>query len=475
MLIPVILSGGAGTRLWPLSRELYPKQFLPLTGERTMIQETALRAAGMRGVADPIVVCNESHRFLVAEQLREVGVVPQAILLEPVGRNTAPAVAVAAFAALAAAEGGDEPLLLVLPADHVIADLGAFRRAVVTALLAGQRGRLVTFGIVPTRPETGYGYIRKGLASGPALEVGAFVEKPDAAKAAHFVASGDYLWNSGMFLLPARGYLEELLRLDAPMHEACERAWTAAARDLDFVRLDKAAFEACRADSIDYAVMEKTNRAAVVPLEAGWSDVGSFASLQDALPGDSAGNVTRGDVLTEDTKDSLLISTERLVAAVGLEGHVVIETKDAVMVAPRARVQDVRRLVERMKQAGRSEPGLHREVFRPWGSFDSIDAGPRFQVKRLTIKPGAKLSLQRHRHRAEHWVVVKGTARITRNQEIFTLGENESTYIPVGAVHRIENPGTEPLQIIEVQSGGYLGEDDIERLEDNYGRRGRTD
>ncbi len=475
MVIPVILSGGAGTRLWPLSRELYPKQFLPLTGERTMIQETALRAEGMPGAADPIVVCNEAHRFLVAEQLRQVGIVPQAILLEPVGRNTAPAVAVAAFAALAGAKAGDEPLLLVLPADHVIEDQGAFRRAVETALQAALRGRLVTFGIVPTRPETGYGYIRKGLASGPALEVAAFVEKPDAAKAAHFIASGDYLWNSGMFLMPARGYLEELRRLDGPMHAACERAFGAAERDLDFVRLDKAAFESCRADSIDYAVMEKTNRAAVVPLAAGWSDVGTFASLQEALPGDAMGNVTRGDVLAEDSKDCLLYSSGRLVAAVGLASHVVIETKDAVMVVPKSRVQDVKRLVERMKQAGRSEPGLHREVFRPWGSYDSIDAGPRFQVKRLTIKPGATLSLQRHKHRAEHWVVVKGTARITRDAEVFLLSENESTYIPMGAVHRIENPGTEPLQIIEVQSGGYLGEDDIERIEDHYGRKGRTD
>ncbi len=475
MLIPVILSGGAGTRLWPLSRELYPKQFLPLTGERTMIQETALRAAGLPGAAAPIVVCNEAHRFLVAEQLRQVGVVPQTILLEPVGRNTAPAVAVAAMAATAAAKPGEEPLLLVLPADHVIEDLAAFRQAVETALLAAKRGRLVTFGIVPTRPETGYGYIRKGLASGPALEVAAFVEKPDAAKAAQFVASGDYLWNSGMFLMPARGYLEELRRLDAPMYQTCERAFAAAVRDLDFVRLDQAAFSSCRADSIDYAVMEKTNRAGVVPLAAGWSDVGSFASLKEALPGDATGNVTRGDVLAEDSQDCLLYSSDRLVAAVGLEGHVVIETKDAVMVAPKARVQDVKRLVERLKQAGRGEPGLHREVFRPWGSYDSIDAGPRFQVKRLTIKPGAKLSLQRHRHRAEHWVVVKGRARITRDAEVFELGENESTYIPVGAVHRIENPGTEPLQIIEVQSGGYLGEDDIERLEDNYGRKGRND
>ncbi|HEU0224016.1 MAG TPA: mannose-1-phosphate guanylyltransferase/mannose-6-phosphate isomerase [Steroidobacteraceae bacterium] len=475
MLIPVILSGGAGTRLWPLSRELYPKQFLPLTGERTMIQETALRAAELPGAAAPIVVCNEAHRFLVAEQLRQIGVAPQEILLEPVGRNTAPAVAVAAMAAVAAAKQGEEPLLLVLPADHVIEDLAAFREAVGTALMAAKRGRFVTFGIVPTRPETGYGYIRKGLASGPAMEVAAFVEKPDAAAAAQFVASGDYLWNSGMFLMPARGYLEELRRLDAPMHKSCERAFAAAMRDLDFVRLDPAAFSACRADSIDYAVMEKTNRAGVVPLAAGWSDVGSFASLQEALSADATGNVTRGDVLVEDSKDCLLYSSDRLVAAVGLEGHVVIETKDAVMVAPKARVQDVKRLVERLRQAGRSEPGLHREVFRPWGSYDSVDAGPRFQVKRLTIKPGAKLSLQRHRHRAEHWVVVKGRARITRDAEVFELAENESTYIPVGAVHRIENPGSEPLQIVEVQSGGYLGEDDIERLDDTYGRQGRTD
>ncbi|MGH8430403.1 MAG: mannose-1-phosphate guanylyltransferase/mannose-6-phosphate isomerase, partial [Solimonas sp.] len=319
------------------------------------------------------------------------------------------------------------------------------------------------------------GYIRKGAAKGPVLDVAAFVEKPDAAKAAQFVASGEYLWNSGMFLLPARGFLEELRRLDGAMHDACERAFSSAARDLDFIRLDPAAFESCRADSIDYAVMEKTTRAAVVPLDAGWNDVGSFASLQQALPADSAGNVTRGDVMAEDSKNCLLVSTQRLVATVGLEDHVVVETKDAVLVAPKARVQDVKRLVERIKQAGRSEHGLHREVFRPWGSYDSIDAGARFQVKRLTIKPGATLSLQMHKHRAEHWVVVKGTARITRGDEVFVLSENESTYIPVGTAHRIENPGTEPLQIIEVQSGGYLGEDDIVRLDDKYGRKGRTD
>ena len=479
MLVPVILSGGAGTRLWPLSRELYPKQFLPLVSERTMIQETALRSAGLPGVTGPVVVCNEAHRFLVAEQLREAGLTPSAILLEPSGRNTAPAVAVAALAALAQAarigNAAKEPLLLVLPADHVLVDLKAFQRAVTEAIPAAREGRFVTFGVVPTHAETGYGYIRQAGRDGPARPVAEFVEKPDAARAQAFVESGDYFWNSGMFLLPARGYLEELGRLDPAMLAACRRAFESAATDQDFVRLDKAAFESCRADSIDYAVMEKTARASVVPLAAGWSDVGSWAALKDALAGDESGNVTRGDVVTEDAKGCLLYSTDRLVAAVGLEGHVVIETKDAVMVAPKSRVQDVKQLVERMKKAGRSEPGLHREVFRPWGSYDSVDAGPRFQVKRLTVKPGAKLSLQKHAKRAEHWVVVKGTARITRDDEVFDLGENESTYIPVGAVHRIENPGTEPLQIIEVQSGSYLGEDDIVRIEDTYGRQGRTD
>jgi mannose-1-phosphate guanylyltransferase/mannose-6-phosphate isomerase len=475
VIVPVILSGGAGTRLWPLSREGYPKQFLPLVGERTMIQETALRAADVPDAGAPIVVCNEAHRFLVAEQLREVGMVPRAILLEPSGRNTAPAVAVAALSALSGARPEQAPILLVLPADHVLTDLQAFRRAVVAAVPAAREGRLVTFGVVPTHAETGYGYIRQAGRDGAARPVAEFVEKPDAARAQAFVESGDYYWNSGMFLLPARDYLEELGRLDAPMLAACRRAFEAAATDLDFVRLDKSAFESCRADSIDYAVMEKTSRASVVPLAAGWSDVGSFAALQDALPADGSGNVTHGDVVAEGSSDCLLYSTDRLVAAVGLEGHVVIETKDAIMVAPRDRVQDVKRLVDRMKQAGRSEPGLHREVFRPWGSYDSVDAGPRFQVKRLTVKPGAKLSLQKHAQRAEHWVVVKGTARITRDDEVFLLQENESTYIPIGAVHRIENPGTELLQIIEVQSGGYLGEDDIIRIEDTYGRQGRTD
>ncbi|MGH8249535.1 MAG: mannose-1-phosphate guanylyltransferase/mannose-6-phosphate isomerase [Steroidobacteraceae bacterium] len=479
MIIPVILSGGAGTRLWPLSRELYPKQFLPLVGERTMIQETALRAASLPGTTGPIVVCNDSHRFLVAEQLRQAGIEPRAILLEPVGRNTAPAVAVAAMAALAASakdrRGDAGPLLLVLPADHVLTDVEAFRQSVEAALPAASEGRFVTFGVVPTRAETAYGYIRQGTGGGLVRPVAEFVEKPDAARAREFIESGDHLWNSGMFLLPARGYLAELQRLDGAMLAACSKSYDAGVRDLDFVRLERNAFEACRSDSIDYAVMEKTDRAAVVRLDAGWSDVGSWSSLQDALPPDSAGNVTRGDVFAEESKNCLLYSTERLVAVVGLDDHVVIETKDAVLVAPKNRVQGIKRLVARMKAAGRSEPALHREVFRPWGSYDSVDAGPQFQVKRLTIKPGATLSLQRHSHRAEHWVVVKGIARITRGDDIFLLHENESTFIPIGTAHRIGNPGAEPLQIIEVQSGGYLGEDDIIRLDDNYGRKGRTD
>jgi len=469
MLVPVILSGGSGTRLWPLSRELYPKQLLPLVGERTMLQDTALRLVGMAGVAAPVVVCNEQQRFMVAEQLRQVDMQPQSILLEPIGRNTAPAVAVAAMAAIAGEEDAD-PLLLVLPADHVIRDVGAFQAAVAKALPAAREGRLVTFGIVPTHAETGYGYIRKGEGPGPVVPVAEFVEKPDADHARQFLADGRYLWNSGMFLFSARRYLEELESFAPAMRSACSRAFAAAARDLDFTRLSAEAFAECPADSIDYAVMEKTDSAAVVPLAAGWSDVGSWASLHDALPADESRNVHQGDVVSVDSENCLLFSSSRLVAAVGLKDHVVVETKDAVMVAPRDRVQDVKLLVNRLKEMGRTEPGLHREVFRPWGSYDSVDAGERFQVKRLMVKPGASMSLQMHHHRAEHWIVVSGTARITRGEEVFLLSENESTYIPIGATHRIENPGKVPLHMIEVQSGSYLGEDDIVRFEDVYGR-----
>jgi len=475
MLTPVILSGGAGTRLWPLSRELYPKQLLALTGERTMIQQTALRLTGL-GAAGPIVVCNEAHRFLVAEQLRQVGQEPQAIVLEPAGRNTAPAIALAAHAALRTAgpKAEGDPLLLVLPADHVIRDVPAFQGAVRAALGAAQQGQLVTFGIVPTAAETGYGYIQRGEASGAVYRIARFVEKPSAAVAKDFVASGDYYWNSGMFLFGARRYLEELGRLAPGIASACAEAFAAAKSDLDFTRVDKALFEACPADSIDYAVMERTSDAVVVPLAAGWSDVGSWAALHEASEQDALGNVSHGDVICEDSQGCYLYSESRLVSAVGLKDHVVVETKDAVLVAPRERVQDVKKLVFKLKEQGRYEHSLHREVFRPWGSYDSIENGPRFQVKRLKVKPGAVLSLQLHHHRAEHWVVVSGTARITRGDEVFLLEENQSTYIPIGVRHRIENPGKIPLHIIEVQSGSYLGEDDIVRLEDHYGRKGTT-
>jgi len=475
MLTPVILSGGAGTRLWPLSRELYPKQLLALTGERTMIQQTALRLEGL-AAAGPVVVCNDAHRFLVAEQLRQLGIEPQAIVLEPAGRNTAPAIALAAHAALEAAgpKAATDPLLLVLPADHVIRDVPAFHKAVHAALDAARQGQLVTFGIVPTSPETGYGYIHRGPASGAVYGIARFVEKPSAAVAKEFVASGEYYWNSGMFLFGARRYLEELGRLTPEIASACAAAFAAAKADLDFTRVDKQLFEACPSDSIDYAVMEKTADAVVVPLAAGWSDVGSWAALHEASEPDAHGNVSRGDVICEDSEGCYLYSESRLVSAVGLKDHVVVETKDAVLVAPRSRVQDVKKLVFRLKEQGRYEHSLHREVFRPWGSYDSIENGPRFQVKRLKVKPGAVLSLQLHHHRAEHWIVVSGTARITRGEEVFLLEENQSTYIPIGVRHRIENPGKIPLHIIEVQSGSYLGEDDIVRLEDHYGRKGTT-
>jgi len=468
VLVPVILSGGAGTRLWPLSRELYPKQLLRLVAERTMLQETVARTEGLPGLAPPIVVCNENHRFMVAEQLRELGTAPQAIVLEPQGRNTAPA---AAIAALLVSGGADaDPVLLVLPADHVITDVPAFQAAVAVGRVAAESGTLVTFGVVPDRAETGYGYIRRGAGPGPAFSVGKFVEKPDSATARGYVESGEYYWNSGMFMFRASAYLAELGRYAPAMLAACRAALAAAGRDLDFLRLPAQEFASCPSDSIDYAVMERTDRAVVVPLAAGWSDVGSWAALADALPRDAEGNVTAGDVLTEDSSGCYLHSTSRLVAAVGLRDHVVVETKDAVLVAPRDRVQDVKELVAELKARGRYETSLHREVYRPWGSYDSIDSGDRFQVKRLIVNPGATLSLQLHHHRAEHWVVVTGTAKVTRGDEVFTLSENESTYIPIGARHRIENPGKIPLHIIEVQSGTYLGEDDIVRFEDRYGR-----
>ncbi|HEX2790390.1 MAG TPA: mannose-1-phosphate guanylyltransferase/mannose-6-phosphate isomerase [Steroidobacteraceae bacterium] len=469
MLVPVILSGGAGTRLWPLSRELHPKQLLPLLGTNTMLQDTVRRLAGLE-VAAPMVVCNEAHRFLVAEQLRSIDCKPRAIVLEPAGRNTAPAIALAAHATLAGEES--DPLLLVLPADHVIPDVSAFHRAIEVASAAARNGSLVTFGIVPTNPETGYGYIRRGGLVGGSYRIAEFVEKPDVSRAQAFLASGDYYWNSGMFLFRARRYLEELEKFAPDIAAACANSFAGALRDLDFTRIDPAAFRECRSESIDYAVMEKTSDAVVVPLDAGWSDVGNWTSLHAACKQDAQGNALFGDVMVEDTHDSYVYSSSRLVATVGLRDHVVVETKDAVLVAPKERAQDVKKLVARLKAYGRYEHALHREVFRPWGSYDSIDVGERFQVKRLIVNPGGALSLQMHHHRAEHWVVVSGTASITRGEETFMLEENQSTYIPIGVRHRIENPGRIPLQIIEVQSGSYFGEDDIVRFEDRYGRQG---
>jgi len=410
----------------------------------------------------------------VAEQLRQIGVTPRAIVLEPFGRNTAPAIALAALAALKSAGKDEDPVLLVLPADHVIRDVAAFQMAAVAAMAAAEQGRLATFGVVPHAPETGYGYIRRGESLGPVYKIAQFVEKPNAQRAQSFIASGDHYWNSGMFVFRARRYLEELERLAPAIAKACRESFEASKSDLDFTRVDARTFESCPSDSIDYAVMEKTADAVVVPLDAGWSDVGSWASLHAASDADSQGNVTRGDVLVEDSANCYLYSESRLVAAVGLQDHVVVETKDAVLVAPKSRVQDVKALVARLKELGRYEHSLHREVFRPWGSYDSLESGARFQVKRLSVKPGAQLSLQMHHHRAEHWVVVSGTARITRGDEEFILEENQSTYIPVGVKHRIENPGKIPLQVIEVQSGSYLGEDDIVRFEDRYGREGTT-
>jgi mannose-1-phosphate guanylyltransferase/mannose-6-phosphate isomerase len=470
-IVPVILSGGSGTRLWPLSREQLPKQLLALVGnDRTMLQDTVVRVRAVPAIQSPIVVCNEEHRFLIADQLAEMGVADARILLEPIGRNTAPAVALAAEVLLSQTESTEDPLLLVLPADHVIADAAAFRAAVTVAAPFATAGKLVTFGIVPTAPETGYGYIRHGELRAGAAPIEEFIEKPDHARAASFLQAGDYLWNSGMFLFSARSYLIELQREAPTIAGSVAVACSNVRRDGQFIRVDRAAFEACPSDSIDYAIMEGAESGMVVPLDAGWSDVGSWSSLHEAMVPDGNGNALRGDVLAQDTTNSLVIAESRLVATVGLKGHVVVETKDAVLVVPSDRVQEVKSLVGQIREAGRSEHVSHREVHRPWGTYDSVEAGAGYQVKRLSVKPGGAMSLQRHRHRAEHWVVVAGIARITCDDEVFELRANESTYIPVGSKHRIENPGSETLHIIEVQTGDYLGEDDIERFEDRYGR-----
>lgn len=461
-LYPVILSGGSGTRLWPLSREHFPKQLLCLAGKLTLLQQTVSRLEGL-GAEDPLFVCNEEHRFLIAEQLRELSCLTLGIMLEPTGRNTCPAVT---LAALALAKVDQDALMLVMPADHVVKDAAAFHKAVGMAVPLAEGGHLVTFGVVPTAPETGYGYIRKGNGN----SVAAFVEKPDADTAATYLASGDYLWNSGMFLMKVGRWLAELEKYCPDILAACQLAFDQGRKDGEFFRLAEEHFLACRSDSIDYAVMEKTEDAAVVPLQAGWSDVGAWSSLWEISERDAAGNVLQGDIVVHDTRDSLIVSQHRLVAAVGLRDITIIETADAVLVAHRDRAQEVKEIVGILKARKRSEHVMHRRVYRPWGWYEGLDSAQRFQVKRLMLKPGAAISLQMHHHRAEHWVVVTGTARVTRDNAVFLISENQSTYIPIGMRHRLENPGQIPLEIIEVQSGSYLGEDDIERFEDKYQR-----
>lgn len=468
-ITPIIMAGGSGTRLWPLSRRLHPKQFLALTGKHSMLQQTLTRLEGLPCEA-PIIICNEEHRFLVAEQLRDIGVQGADILLEPEGRNTAPAIALGALQAEKRAPG-QQSLLLILAADHVIENIDALHEAVKQAAMLASDGSLVTFGIVPTHPETGYGYIQQGAKlDNHGYRVEQFVEKPDSKTAEQYIASGNYLWNSGMFLMRSDAYLEALKRQAPTIRTACEQAMAGAQEDLDFVRIDKLAFLSSPSDSIDYAVMEKESQVAVVPLDAGWSDVGSWSALWDVSEKDSANNVRNGDVLLENTQNCLVHSSHRLVATVGIEDLIIVETKDAVLVASKQEDQRVKQIVEQLKHDGRSELSAHREVYRPWGKYDSVDMSERYQVKRITVNPGQKLSIQMHHHRAEHWIVVSGTARVGINDEEVLLSENQSVYIPLGAKHFLENPGKIPLEVIEVQSGAYLGEDDIVRFEDVYGR-----
>jgi len=476
----VILSGGSGTRLWPLSREKYPKQLLPLIGDDSLLQATVRRIEGISGIdlAPPMVVCNEEYRFVVAEQLRTMDR-PGTLVLEPAGRNTAPALT---LAALAASRDGADPVLLVMPADHVILDTAAFRQAVEQAAQLAADGKVVTFGITPLTPETGYGYIQTG-ANWPgtaASHIARFVEKPNVATAEAYLREGNYLWNSGLFVLRASVWLQAMGVCRPDILDACRNAWELGKSDGEFVRVNKEAFVACPSESIDYAVMEQLSGAAqhdarlpsgaVIPLSAGWSDVGAWEALWQVLPKDANGNVGQGDVLLEDSRNTLALSEGRLIACVGVDGLIVVETADAILVTHKDHTQDVKKIVDRLKKAGRKEGQIHRKVFRPWGSYDGVDAGARFQVKRIIVNPGATLSLQMHHHRAEHWIVVSGTAKVTKGDETFLMSENESTYIPLGVTHRLENPGRVPLEMIEVQSGSYLGEDDIVRFEDVYGR-----
>lgn len=478
-LQPVVLSGGSGTRLWPLSRDAYPKQFHVLSGDHTMLQQTVERVLPLAGnnltLLDPLVVCNEAHRFLAAEQLRQIEISPAGILLEPVGRNTAPALTLAALQAVA---GGNDPVLLVMPADHLVANQEQFRRIVAEGLEYAGRGHVVTFGIVPVRPETGFGYIQCGekLDDASGYKLARFVEKPDEQTAQRYLAEGSYLWNSGLFMMKASIWLALVEQFRPDISNAVRGAFSEESFDGDFCRIDRQAFEACPSESIDYAVMEPLanteNDAApvVIPLDAGWSDVGAWTSLWEVRDQDDAGNVIDGDVVTVDTENCLLMAHQRMVATVGVSELVVVETADAILVGSMQRSQDVKRIADELRSVERREIECHQRVYRPWGDFEPIDCGTHYQVKRLTVKPGASLSLQMHHHRAEHWVVVHGTARVTKGDEVFLLSENQSTYIPIGCLHRLENPGTIPLEIIEVQSGRYLGEDDIVRYDDAYNR-----
>tara|TARA_B110000259_G_C13988505_1_gene391462 strand:- start:73 stop:1479 length:1407 start_codon:yes stop_codon:yes gene_type:complete len=460
----VIMAGGSGTRLWPLSRAAHPKQFLALHGDDTMLQSTVKRLEGLN-VESSITICNEEHRFFVAEQLREIDKLGS-IILEPVGRNTAPAIALAALSS----KNDDDSLLLVLAADHVIQDEAAFTKAVIDAIPLAESGKLVTFGIVAHEPNTGYGYIKRGTPQGIGFAVDKFVEKPSIGVAIEYLESGDYFWNSGMFLFKASRYLEELQKHSSDIYDACQLSMKGVLKDNDFLRVNKSAFDACPSDSIDYAVMEKTDDAVVVLMDAGWSDIGSWSSLWGISEKDSKGNAVAGDVILHDSNNSYIRTDGKLVAAIGVDDLVIVSTKDVLVVAHKDSVQDVKAVAQQLKAKSRTEWEYHREVYRPWGKYDSIDSGDRYQAKRITVKPGAKLSVQMHHHRAEHWVVVSGTAKVTNGAKTFMLSENESTYIPLGVIHALENPGKVPLEIIEIQSGAYLGEDDIVRFDDIYGR-----
>lgn len=464
-ITPVIMAGGTGSRLWPMSRALHPKQFLKLTSNQSMLQETVKRTEAIT-VQKNIVICNDEHRFLAAEQLREINQLGQ-IILEPIGRNTAPAIALAALQLI---KQDPEALMLVLAADHVIKNQTAFEQSVQKAAIAAEQGKMVTFGIVPTHAETGYGYIKRGDIELDGFKVDQFVEKPNKEIAQQYLESGDYYWNSGMFLFKASRYLEELKQHRPDIYQACEQAMVNTAEDLDFIRVDKELFTACPSESIDYAVMEKTNSAIVIPLDADWSDVGAWSALWDISEKDQNNNVIRGDVLTHNSHNCYFNTEKKLIAAVGVDNIVVIETKDAVLVAHKDKVQDVKEIVEQLKSSDRTEHHLHREVYRPWGKYDSIDNGKRDHVKRITVNPGEKLSIQMHHHRSEHWIVVSGTARVTNGEQTLLVTEDQSTYIPLGTIHALENPGKIPLEMIEVQTGSYLGEDDIVRFEDRYGR-----